>query len=83
MALAKWIKDSFGDTFKQLSIWEEVVKLKEKHFEENPSAKNKSILNKVHAEFVTYLKLKRIFEDKRLGCSGLLKGIGIQDSFII
>ncbi|KAH0666513.1 hypothetical protein KY285_027719 [Solanum tuberosum] len=49
-ALAKWSKEKFRDIFKQLAIREEIVKLKEKLFLDDPSPANRSILQKAHAE---------------------------------
>lgn len=56
MKMTKWSKESFGDIFKQLAIREEVVKLKEKNSEHNPSVENKTVVNKAHTEFTKYLK---------------------------
>ncbi|XP_049385889.1 uncharacterized protein LOC125850006 [Solanum stenotomum] len=43
LALSKWSKEKFGDIFNQLAIREEIVKIKEKFFEECPSAENRVI----------------------------------------
>lgn len=59
--ITKWSKDNFGDIFQQLIIREEVVRLKEQLFEEEPSAENKSILQKAHADLKQYLHIKEEF----------------------
>lgn len=74
MALAKWSKDSFGDIFKQLAIWEEVVKLKEKNFEDNTSSENRGIVNKAHAEFTKYLKYEEDFWRQKSGMQWFSEG---------
>ena len=45
----------FGDIFKQLIIREEIVRLKEELFEENPSQVNRMVLQKAQAETKRYL----------------------------
>lgn len=54
LTLSKWSRESFRDIFKQLTIREKIVKLKEKLFEDNPSAINRAILNKAHAKYIKY-----------------------------
>lgn len=44
MTLTKWRKVIFGDIFKQFKIREEIVEVKEKLFEENPTDINRMIL---------------------------------------
>ncbi|KAG5628114.1 hypothetical protein H5410_013332 [Solanum commersonii] len=53
--LNKWSKNKFGHIFKHLLISEEVVKLKEKLFEEDPSASNRKSLQHTQAEYKLYL----------------------------
>lgn len=54
LTLSKWSRESFRDIFKQLTIREKIVKLKEKLFEDNPFAVNRAILNKAHAKYMKY-----------------------------
>ncbi|KAH0693102.1 hypothetical protein KY285_020199 [Solanum tuberosum] len=56
-ALSMWSKETFGDIFKQLLIREEVVRIKEKHFEESPNHENRVVIQKARAEYTKYLRL--------------------------
>ncbi|XP_060181254.1 uncharacterized protein LOC132610870 [Lycium barbarum] len=44
IALSKWSKETFGDIFKQLVIREDIVKIKEQLFEEDPSEENRMVI---------------------------------------
>ncbi|XP_060183360.1 uncharacterized protein LOC132613364 [Lycium barbarum] len=46
-ALTKWSKETFGDIFKQVATLEEIVKVHEAVFEENPSQENRTRLQNV------------------------------------
>ncbi|XP_075091545.1 uncharacterized protein LOC142171747 [Nicotiana tabacum] len=60
-ALSKWSKVTFGDIFKQLAILEDIVKVKEMLFEEEPTIANRIVLQQAHAELKKKkLQLKRI-----------------------
>lgn len=74
LAFAKLSKDSFEDISKQLVIWEEVVKLKEKKFEDNPTGENRSIVNKAHAGFTRYLEYDEDFWRQKVGMLCFSKG---------
>lgn len=65
-SLTKWIKDTYGDTFKQLVITEDIVKIKEKLFEEHPSAENMQVLQSTQAELKRYFTLKKFPDLTRL-----------------
>jgi len=54
-ALSQWSREKFGEIFKQLSIREEIVRIKEKLFEESPSAGNRMILQRAQAELKIYV----------------------------
>lgn len=82
LALAKWSKDNFGDIFKQLVIWKEVVKVKENKFEYNPTGENKSIVNKAHVEFTKYLKYEEDFWRQIVGMQWFSEGDRITRIFI-
>lgn len=60
-ALSNWSKNTYGDIFKQLIIREEVVKLKEQLFEENPTTGNRLVLHQAQAEFKRYLHYEEEF----------------------
>jgi len=51
----------FGDIFKQLVIREDIVRIKEGLFEELPTAENRDILQKAHAELKQYLQYEEEF----------------------
>lgn len=55
MLLAKWSREVFGDIFKQLVIWEDVVKIKEELFQKDPNPTNRVVLQKAQAELKQYL----------------------------
>ncbi|KAH0689218.1 hypothetical protein KY289_016576 [Solanum tuberosum] len=49
-ALCKWSRETYGDIFKELIVREEVVKVKEQLFEEDPSIINMIVLQKAQVE---------------------------------
>ncbi|XP_060202665.1 uncharacterized protein LOC132631080 [Lycium barbarum] len=49
-ALSSWSKQAFWDIFKQLIIREDIVRIKEQFFEEEPSAENRTVLQLAQAE---------------------------------
>ncbi|XP_059288169.1 uncharacterized protein LOC132041474 [Lycium ferocissimum] len=60
-ALSVWSKEAFGDIFKQLIIMEDIVRIKEQLFEENPTEENRTILQVAQAEMKRKrLQIKRI-----------------------
>lgn len=61
ISLANWSRERFGDMFKQFIIREEVVKLKDELFEQNPTPTNRSILQKAQAERKKYLHFEKEF----------------------
>lgn len=67
-ALTKWSKEKFGDIFKQLDIREEIVKVKENLFLEDPSPVNRSILQQAHVELKLYLYVEEEFWRQKAGC---------------
>ncbi|KAH0768990.1 hypothetical protein KY290_012971 [Solanum tuberosum] len=52
--LAKWSKELFGNIFQQIAILEDVIKVKEAQLEIQPSAENKTALEKPEAELTKY-----------------------------
>ncbi|XP_060190609.1 uncharacterized protein LOC132619859 [Lycium barbarum] len=60
-ALSIWSKNTFGDIFKQLVIREEIVKIKEQLFEENPSEENRMVMQRAQAELKLYLHYEEEF----------------------
>jgi len=55
VVLKSWSREVFGDIFKQLIIREDIVKIKESLFEDDPSNVNRDIMQKAQAEFKKYL----------------------------
>lgn len=58
MALSEWNRVMFGDICKQLNIREDIVRVKEELFEENPTAINRMILQRAQEELRQYLYYK-------------------------
>ncbi|XP_049364733.1 uncharacterized protein LOC125829561 [Solanum verrucosum] len=61
LALSKWSREQFGDIFKQLLIREEIVKLKEELFEQDPSITNRVVLQQAYAKYKFYLHYEEEF----------------------
>ncbi|XP_059306374.1 uncharacterized protein LOC132057787 [Lycium ferocissimum] len=66
-ALSVWSKETFGDIFKQLTIREDIVKIKEQLFEEDPSEVNRMVLQQTQAEFKRYMHFKEEFWKQKAG----------------
>ncbi|XP_015160507.1 uncharacterized protein [Solanum tuberosum] len=60
-ALTKWSKEKFGDIFKQLAIREEIVKIKEQLFLDDPSPTHRGILQQAQAELKQYKHFEEEF----------------------
>ncbi|KAG5591021.1 hypothetical protein H5410_041535 [Solanum commersonii] len=61
LSLSMWSKEKFGDIFKQLVIREEIVRLIEELFEQNPNSFNRAILQKTQAELKLYIHYEEEF----------------------
>ncbi|XP_060202705.1 uncharacterized protein LOC132631119 [Lycium barbarum] len=59
--LSKWSRDTFGDIFRQIDTLEEVVKIHDQEFEENPTGANRAKLQKVQAELITFYAVEEQF----------------------
>nr|XP_018633309.1 uncharacterized protein LOC108948573 [Nicotiana tomentosiformis] len=57
-ALSKWSKNTYGDIFKQLAIREASVRVKDMLFEEEPTVKNRIVLQKAQAKLKSYLSIE-------------------------
>ncbi|XP_059284804.1 uncharacterized protein LOC132038098 [Lycium ferocissimum] len=66
-ALSQWSKHTFGDIFKQLSIREEIVRIKEDLFEEFPTEGNRMILQRAQAELKKYMHYEEEFWRQKAG----------------
>ncbi|XP_059306395.1 uncharacterized protein LOC132057811 [Lycium ferocissimum] len=62
--LSKWSREVFGDIFKQLIIREEIVRLKEELFEENPSQVNRWFCRKLRLRLKDICIMKKSIGDK-------------------
>ncbi|XP_059314087.1 uncharacterized protein LOC132064926 [Lycium ferocissimum] len=66
-ALSVWSKETFSDIFKQLTIREDIVKIKEQLFEENPCEVNRMVLQQAQAEFKRYMHFEEEFWKQKAG----------------
>ncbi|XP_060202576.1 uncharacterized protein LOC132630998 [Lycium barbarum] len=55
-ALSAWSKATFGYIFKQLTVREEVVRIKEQCFEEDPTPMNRMVLQQAQAALKKYIR---------------------------
>lgn len=55
-ALSKWSRETYGDIFQQLSIREELMKIKEALFESDPFPQNRMVLGQAQAKLKKYIK---------------------------
>lgn len=53
--MSKWSRSTFGDIFKQLVIREDIVRIKEQLFEEEPSVMNRMVLHQAQAELEKFI----------------------------
>ncbi|XP_060190635.1 uncharacterized protein LOC132619892 [Lycium barbarum] len=60
-ALYAWSKATFGDIFKKLIVREEVVRINEQLFEEDPSPMNRMVLRKAQSELKKYAHYEEEF----------------------
>ncbi|XP_019241256.1 PREDICTED: uncharacterized protein LOC109221250 [Nicotiana attenuata] len=74
IALSKWSKLTYGDIFKQLAIREDVVRIKEMMFEEDPSTENRIVLEQAQAELKKYLSLEEQYWKQKAGMSWFEEG---------
>lgn len=64
-ALSKLSKLTYEDIFKQLSLREDVVRVKEMLFDEIPTVENKIVLQKAQGELKKYLSIEEEYWKKR------------------
>ncbi|XP_075084877.1 uncharacterized protein LOC142168116 [Nicotiana tabacum] len=60
-ALSHWCMLTYGDIFKKLAIREDIVRVKEILFEEDPTIENRIVLQKAQAELKKYLSFEEQF----------------------
>nr|XP_016447036.1 PREDICTED: uncharacterized protein LOC107772066 [Nicotiana tabacum] len=66
-SLSKWSREIFGDIFKQLAILEDIVRVKEMLFEEEPTTENRIVLQKVQSELKKYLSIEEQYWKQKAG----------------
>lgn len=66
-SLTKWSKEHFGNIFQEIATLEEIIKVREKHFEEYPSGTNREILFKAQADLNIQLKREKDYWKKKEG----------------
>ncbi|XP_075084878.1 uncharacterized protein LOC107761180 [Nicotiana tabacum] len=66
-ALSHWCMLTYGDIFKQLAIREDIVRVKEILFEEDPTIENRIVLQKAQAELKKYLSFEEQFWKQKEG----------------
>nr|XP_009619303.2 uncharacterized protein LOC104111332 [Nicotiana tomentosiformis] len=73
-ALTKGSKVTFGDIFKQLAILENIVKVKEMLFEEEPTIANRIVFQQAQAELKKYLSIKEQYWKQKVGMTWFAEG---------
>lgn len=74
IVLSKWSKLTFGDIFKQLAIREEVVRVKEMLFEEEPIIENRIVLQKAQVELKKYLSIEEQYWKQKSSMTWFAEG---------
>ncbi|XP_070045254.1 uncharacterized protein LOC142163874 [Nicotiana tabacum] len=72
--LYKWSKETYRDIFKQLSIREDIVKLKEMLLKEEPTVENRIVLEKAQAELKRYLSIEEQYWKQKAGMTWFAEG---------
>ncbi|XP_070031978.1 uncharacterized protein [Nicotiana tomentosiformis] len=65
--LSKWSRETFGDTYKQLVILEDIVRVKEMLFEEEPTTENRIVLQKSQSKLKKYLSIEEQYWKQKAG----------------
>ncbi|XP_075091658.1 uncharacterized protein LOC142171853 [Nicotiana tabacum] len=73
-AVSKWIKDTYGDIFKQLAIREDIVRVKEMLFEEELTVENRIVLQKSQAELKSYLSIDEQYWKEKANMTWFTEG---------
>lgn len=76
IVIVAWSKERFRDIFQELIINKEIVRLKENFFEENPTARNRVVLQKAQAELKRYLHFEEEFWWQKVGMQWFSEGDG-------
>ncbi|XP_075111413.1 uncharacterized protein LOC142181784 [Nicotiana tabacum] len=73
-ALSKWSREIFGDILKKFAIPEDIVKVKEMLFEEEPTIENRIILQRAQTELKKYLSLEEQYWKQKTGMTWFAEG---------
>ncbi|XP_019240205.1 PREDICTED: uncharacterized protein LOC109220196 [Nicotiana attenuata] len=73
-ALSKWSRETFGDIFKKLAILEDIVRVKEMLFEEEPTIENRIVLQKAQSELKKYLSIEEKYWKQKAGMTWFAEG---------
>nr|XP_016464530.1 PREDICTED: uncharacterized protein LOC107787463 [Nicotiana tabacum] len=65
--LSKWSRETFGDIFKKLAILEDIVRVKEMLFEEEPTIENMIVFQKAQSELKKYLSIEEQYWKQKVG----------------
>ncbi|XP_075084937.1 uncharacterized protein LOC142168177 [Nicotiana tabacum] len=60
-------KETYGDIFKQLVIREDIVRVKEMMFEEDPTVENRIVLQNAQAKLKKYLSIEERYRKQKAG----------------
>ncbi|XP_019234077.1 PREDICTED: uncharacterized protein LOC109214595 [Nicotiana attenuata] len=74
IALSKWSRLAYGDIFKKLAIREDVVRIKEMLFEEDPSVENRIELQQAQAELKKCLSIEEQCWKQKAGMNWFEEG---------
>ncbi|XP_075083347.1 uncharacterized protein LOC142167090 [Nicotiana tabacum] len=74
VALSKWSRETFGDIFKQLAILEDIVRVKETLFEEEPTTENRIVLQKAQSKLKKYLSIEEQYWKQKAGMTWFAEG---------
>ncbi|XP_075101644.1 uncharacterized protein LOC142177080 [Nicotiana tabacum] len=72
--LSKWSRETFGGIFKQLAILEDIVRVEEMLFEEEPTTDNRIVLQKAQSELKKYLSIEEQYWKQKAGMTWFAEG---------
>nr|XP_009606476.1 uncharacterized protein LOC104100838 [Nicotiana tomentosiformis] len=74
IALSKWSKLTYEDIFKQIALREDVARVKEMLFEEEPTVENRIVLQKAQSELKRYLIIDEQYWKEKAAMSWFVEG---------
>ncbi|XP_009622845.1 uncharacterized protein [Nicotiana tomentosiformis] len=75
VALSQWSKLTYGDIFTQLAIREDIVRVKEMLFEDEPNIQNRIMLQKAQAELKKYHSIEEQYWKQNAGIKWFAEGV--------